>query len=143
MAFLFTELGGYMQRRRDAGKVNVDKRAAHKAWLLGLRAELEHLRACIDEIRGILRGPGVPTKRLNSDFVEMARFKFFEYDEESHFLESLTTTYRNIVHTNGMLDRLENNIGIRGNAMASMNGVSGSVDGLKGKVDAKLEAYQK
>ena len=95
------------QRRHALEQKAADERRSYKAWLTGLRAELNHIRKVIDEITPIAAGVNLPTKRINSDFLKEARLVIFKYDEDTDFLELLTTAFRDIVHTNDMLDRLE------------------------------------
>ena len=132
-----------VQRKHDAKQKAGDERRSYKAWRTGLRAELDHIQAVISEITGIIDDGHVSTKRINSDFLKEARMVIFRYDEDTDFLEQLTTAFRDIVHTNGMLDRLETGgEGIRPNVAASMRGVRASVDQLSATLDAKLTSAQ-
>ena len=113
----------------------------YQSWLAGLSAELGHIDKCIDEITPIIQGGNPSTKRMNSDFLEQARLAIFSFDVDESFLESLTNAYRDIVHTNDMLNRFEKKVEnrnmIQGNTLASMNGVKNSVSALKEKVSQK------
>ncbi len=113
----------------------------YKAWLNGLTAELNHIKKCINEISNILKKPpSISTKRMNTDFLEKARLILLGYDEDLDFLESLTNTYRDIVHSNNMLDRLENSeSNVRPNVESSIVGVLGSVHKLSDEIQAKLK----
>ena len=111
----------------------------HIAWLQGLSAELKHIGKCITEIKDILNNNGTPSKRINFDFIEKSRLTFFKLNSDVAFLECLTNTYRDIVHTNGMLDYFGNNPQTKSNVLASMQGVENSVKCLDCKVKEKLK----
>jgi hypothetical protein len=128
-------ISAWHEKRKD--------RQAYAAWLNGLLAELNHIDGCITEITQIVQ-KGIPsTKRMNSDFVKQCRLTLFGYDKDVGFLQCLTNTYRDIVHTNDMLDRFEkmaqNHNSLQPNVLASMKGVGASVSCLKCKVEAKLK----
>jgi hypothetical protein len=141
--FVITELHGYLQRKRDVAKEHAKDQKSYRGWLRALRAELHHVRGVIVEITGYVDGGDIPTKRLNYDFIEEARLAIFKHEEDEDFHEILTTAYRDIVHTNGMLDRLEHNPNLRPNVRSSMDGVLDSVDRLLTKIEAKLTLIQK
>ena len=138
-----SEVRSYRQRKRDAKKDTTDKKQSYNAWLNGLRAELNHIQDVITEITGIIDSGQVPTKRINSDFLEKARLSLPDHDTDTVFMEQLTTAFRDIVHTNGMLDRLEAATRPKpASAAASMIGVKASVDALSDTLDAKLSALK-
>ena len=117
------------------------EKKAHKLWLFGLSAELSHIQKCITEIKRVIEQRRTPTKRMNSDFVESARLAIFNYERDLEFLESLTNAYRDIVHTNEMLERLErsdNPEAFRSNASASMDGVERSIQALHALIIHKI-----
>lgn len=120
----------------------------YKAWCNGVKAEINHILKVIDEIDKILKEHGVPsTKRLNYDYLEQARVKIIMYESDLVFLEILTNAYRDIVHTNGMLDRLEEDVSkhknLIGNTQASIDGVRNSVKALNQGLDIKISAIRK
>jgi hypothetical protein len=79
-----------------------------------LSAELELIGENIREIRGVIEGGQACTKRLNTDFLEASRIDWYKTDPQRRRIKALAIVYRNVVHTNGMLDRLENpNQGIK------------------------------
>jgi len=114
---------------------------SYQGWLTGLATELRHIDKCIDEITGVIRKENPSTKRMNSDFIEQARLAIFNFERDADFLESLTNAYRDIVHTNEMLNRYENKTENRNsmlsNILASMTGVKNSVNDLKTKTEKK------
>ncbi|MFA5994240.1 MAG: hypothetical protein WC823_04745 [Parcubacteria group bacterium] len=76
---------------------------------------------------------GVPTtKRLNEDYIKSLRFKLLEFENDITFLEVITNAFRDIEHTNGMLDRLEENFKP---GDKSINNVIGCLDGVKSSVE--------
>jgi hypothetical protein len=114
----------------------------YMAWCNGVKAEINHLLKVISEISSIL-DKGIPcTKRLNHDYLEQARIKIPSFESDLKFLETLTNAYRDIIHTNNMLDRLERDFGNRpqiiGNVVASIDGVKKSVQSLNTGLDTKL-----
>jgi hypothetical protein len=130
-----------------------EDRLTYLGWLNGLSAETEHISKVIKEITTIFQSnePGVVcTKRMNHDFLEKARLAIFGYDEDVGFLETLTNAYRDVLHTNDMIDRHERAVisqsrvaeGIHGSVLASMQGVSNSVSALKAKLAEKLSKIQ-
>ncbi len=131
----------------DRRKKELEDYESHKAWLNGLAAELNHITKVIGEITTIIQGGDVSTKRLNSDFIEKARLKIFTLDMDADFLEALTNAYRDIVHTNDMLERLEkmapNHSQFVQNVISSMTGVSNSVNCLKCKNESKIKTIKK
>ena len=118
-------------------------RKDYVSWLNGLFAELKHIEACVNEISDIVQSGTPSTKRMNEDFLEESRLKFFAFDKDLAFLESLTNAYRDIVHTNAMLDRFEkmapNHAPFQPNVQASMKGVGSSISCLKCKVEQRLK----
>ncbi len=110
----------------------------YQAWLFGLSAELSHINKCIVEIEDVIQKGDVSTKRMNSDFVKAARLRIFSYDKDTEFLEMLTNAYRDIVHTNDMLERFEkrtaNKQNFQTNVLASMKGVGASVKVLQDSI---------
>jgi hypothetical protein len=105
----FVIVGVWLTARFDESDDDEKEFLEFQAWLNGLWAELRHIkrRAIVEIQRHNLNKGVASTKRLNSDFIERSRLALFEYDEDACFLEALTNAYRDIVHTNGMLDRLE------------------------------------
>lgn len=128
----------YKKKRNDSDN--------YRAWMNGLLAELTHISGCIDEIRGFASKNQVPTKRMNSDFIEKARMVLINYNTDKSFFIILTNCYRDIVHTNDMLNRLERYsaeknpdfIGFFVNVIASLNGVSGSISKLESELNNKI-----
>jgi Mg2+ and Co2+ transporter CorA len=120
-------------------------------WINALSAEIEHIKNCINEINGYLHKELIPTKRMNSDFIEKSRFVLFNYNKDKDFLVSLTTCYRDIVHTNEMLERLEdmyrethtNKLSFMNNVKSSMDGVEGSLQILEEKINNILNGKKK
>lgn len=114
----------------------------YQTWLRGLIAELKHIKGCIIEITSIVQDGNPSTKRMNSDFIQQARLMLFSLETDSDLLERLTTAYRDIVHTNDMLDRYEkkaeNKHMIQPNVLASMKGVESSIDSLDNLITTKL-----
>ena len=76
-------------------------------WRKGLLAELGKVYDDIIEAKREISAGRAYTKRLNSDFLESSRLAWCECDSRVTFLALLSNAYRDIVHTNGMLDRLE------------------------------------
>jgi hypothetical protein len=87
-----------------------ERKARHsfQAWLHAVLAELRHITKTIDHL--LDETPKFDAKgmasaeRMNSDLLEKARLAIFEYDSDDRLLESLTTFYRFVVHTNTMLN---------------------------------------
>src|SRR5438034_3734158 len=83
------------------------------SWLRGLIPESEFLISCVDELhpafQQMLAGgpPIVPTKQLNSDFLAAARIGIMEHPRSVILFPRLTSTYRDVVHTNDMMSRFE------------------------------------
>ena len=124
-----------------------EDRVTYFGWLNGLSAETEHIKKVIQEITGILRAGGICTKRINHDFLEKSRLVIFAYDEDTHFLETLTNAYRDVVHTNDMIDRHERLAASNqtegattfvANVLASMEGVGNSINALQALLQNKL-----
>ena len=131
----------------DKRKKELEDYETRKAWLNGLTAELNHITKVINEITTIVQSGSPSTKRLNSDFIAEARLKIFTYNMDVEFLECLTNAYRDIIHTNGMLKRLEdmvpNHSQFCANVLASMTGVSNSVNCLKCNNENKIKNIKK
>jgi hypothetical protein len=137
---------------REKRKKQRDDLRAYLGWLHGLEAETDHLKKVILEITGIMQAiqpGGLCTKRLNHDFLEKARMAIFGYDVDAGFLETLTNAYRDVVHTNDMIERHEQAVmnnrdtaGIHGSVLASMQGVNNSVEALRVKLSEKLKTNQ-
>jgi hypothetical protein len=127
----------YKKKRDDSDK--------YRAWMNGLLAELTHISGCIAEIKGFASKNQVPTKRLNSDFIEKARMVLIDYNTDKSFFIILTNCYRDIVHTNDMLNRLENNpaLGFFANVIDSLNGVSGSIINLEKELNNTMAKKNK
>jgi hypothetical protein len=131
----------------DRCKKKKEERETYFAWINGLSAELNHLKNCTTEIRGYLDTNQIPTKRLNDDFIEKARLVLFSYNKDIHFLESLTTCYRDVVHTNEMLNRLERifletnttNLPFSRNVISSIDGVNRSISALGVNISSEIK----
>jgi len=119
------------------------KKKNYTHLLYGIKAEDSHLLKVIEEIKGILDRGLSSTKRLNFDFLQSTRFKALEFDEDIEFSEILTNAYRDIDHTNDMLNRLEfipeMGTSFINNVKASMIGVERSIIKLNEKVDLKIK----
>lgn len=119
------------------------ERQQHTSWLHGLLAEIAHIDGCINEISTITASGKPSTKRLNSDFFAQSRLVLFAYDKDVVFLQSLTNAFRDIVHTNDMLDRFErmapNHLSFAPNTQASLSGVHNSILSLKQIIEKKLK----
>lgn len=130
------------EKQRDAEK----KEQNYKSLLLGIKAEVNHILKVITELDSILTEGIASTKRLNQDYLQSSRFKIIEFDSDLDFMEILTNAYRDIDHTNGMLDRLEFSLAsgnfFIGNVRASLFGVQSSIKKLKESLDKKLEQFQ-
>ena len=118
------------------------------SWCSGVLAEIRHLLKVVDEIKDILDRRGVPsTKRLNHDYLEQARIKVIDFEDDLILLESLTNAYRDIVHTNDMLDRLERDFETKpsflSNVVSSMVGVKNSLVALQANVVKSKDALKK
>lgn len=116
------------------------------SWLKGMEAEINHLVNVLTELDGILEKGNITTKRLNYDYIQSSRFKIIEFENDINFLEILTNAYRDIEHTNGMLDRLEYTFKpgdpFINNVIASLKGVRASIKKLKEKLDIKLKEIE-
>ncbi len=132
----------FLNDKKETEKIKANNHQKHLAWLKGIKAEINHLIKVIDEIYKILEDQNVPsTKRLNYDYLQNARLKILEFDTDINFLEILTNAYRDIDHTNGMLDRLEQyglNCPFIENVKGSLIGAKNSVLSLNKTVDNKL-----
>jgi hypothetical protein len=119
----------------------------YKGWCNGVRAEINHLIKVIDEISSILKENVPSTKRLNHDYLEQARIRIVDFESDISFIESLTNAYRDVVHTNEMLNRLESNFEKSPNSIAnvkaSMDGVKNSIQALNTKLDVKIKEIKK
>jgi len=128
-------ISAWHEKRKD--------RQTYTSWLNGLLAELKHIDGCITMINQIVQTGSPSTKRMNSDFVEQSRLTLFGYDKDVDFLQCLTNAYRDLLHTNDMLDRFEtmapNHTSFQPNMLACMKGVGASVSCLKCKVETKLK----
>lgn len=158
----------------DSHKAKQSKHEEYLAWLRGLKIECKHVVSCIDEVKdgeagfvSIKEGKffGCITKRLNEDLFQRARIEVIRHPRSCVLQEPLTTAYRDIVHTNGMMDRYEQKyhclvekvtlakpgdelpdtrneiLGILDPTIAALNGVRGSVENLRKIVEEqdKLE----
>ena len=82
----------------------------YASWLRGLIPECEFLLQCVDELQPAFSTGGqvtIPTKRFNYDFLGAARTEMIKHPRSITLFPRLTAAYRNIVHTNDMMDRLE------------------------------------
>ena len=133
----------YTARQNKIAKYN-----GYKSWCNGVQAEINHLMAVMNELDDVLKNMQVPpTKRLNHDYLEQARIKIIEYESDLEFLEILTNAYRDVVHTNDMLDRLEKDFATRpqviNNVIASVKGVRASMTNLNVRLELKIEGLSK
>lgn len=129
-------------------QAKIAKYNGYKAWCNGVQAEVNHLNEVMNELDDVLKNMQVPpTKRLNHDYLEQARIKIIEYESDLEFLETLTNAYRDVVHTNDMLDRLEKDFATRpqviGNVIASVKGVRASMTNLNVRLQIKINALKK
>ncbi len=113
-----------------------------KAWRIALSLELEYLLGVIVDLMKDVKGHGYSIKRLNDDFLEDARLKGYTFDVCPTFLKRLAAAYRDVVHTNSVLDiALETyRKGLVNDApgLESLDGVSKSIKALKKYLDRKL-----
>jgi len=94
--------------RNEAYKRSLAAHNAYISWLRGLVPECEFLLTCLDELEPLAVTAGqVVTKRFNYDFLAAARIEMIKHPRSVVLFPKLTTAYRNIVHTNDMMDRLE------------------------------------
>lgn len=78
----------------------------HKNLIAALLVELRHLDRVMGEIKGdVIDAYGICWKRMNIDVLGNIRVSLAEYGDMV-FLELLADTYRDVIHTNEMLDRL-------------------------------------
>ena len=100
----------------DSHKAKQAKHEEYLAWLRGIKIECKHVVSCIDEVKdgqggfvSIAEGKssGCITKRLNEDLLQRARIEVIHHPRSCVLQEPLTTAYRDVVHTNGMMDRYE------------------------------------
>src|SRR5213592_26410 len=82
---------------------------AYVSWLRGLIPECEFLLTCLDELQPAFTSGhiAIPTKRFNYDFLAAARIEMMKHPRSAVLFPKLTAAYRNVVHTNDMMDRLE------------------------------------
>jgi len=119
-------------------------------WLRGIIPECEYIVVCVDELATPFvdtmagRILACATKRLNSDFLEAARLGILKHPRGANVFLPLTTAYRNVTHTNEMMDRAEQELarargsqnphaiigGIFGSTIASLNVTRGSLTDL-------------
>ncbi len=125
-----------------------------KAWFNGIKAEINHLMKVSNSIKDVLKSNLTCTLRLNHDYLENARLRITEFESDINFIESLSDTYREIVHTNGMLDILykdyeknQNDKETVGNAFdilrKCISDINGRLNDLRLKVDNKIENLRK
>ena len=83
------------------------------SWLRGLIPECKYITSTIDEVAPLYRamlngaGPQCPTKHLNADFPGAARFGVMKHPRGMMLFKPLTSAYRDVVHTNEMMTRFE------------------------------------
>lgn len=126
----------------EGWKRKMTRHERHRAWINGVSAEILHLEKVIEEIDSIIK-TDISTKRLNHDFIEHSRLAVTEYESDKRFIELLTNVYRDIVHTNDMLQRLEHSKAHRPNVQNSVRGVRNSVLALKEALERKDKALKK
>ena len=102
----------------DSFRGRVAQHEDYLAWLRGLKIECEHIISCIKQVRDgeagyaavlELNQLGCPTKKLNHDLLQAARLAVIRHPRSCVLQELLTTAYRDVDHTNGMMDRYEQN----------------------------------
>jgi hypothetical protein len=96
--------------RNEAHKRSLSAHNAYASWLRGLIPECEFLLTCLDELQpAFFTGDqvAIPTKRFNNDFLAAARIEMMKHPRSEVLLPKLTPAYRNVTHTNEMMDRLE------------------------------------
>jgi hypothetical protein len=113
-----------------------------RAWRTALAIELEYLLEVIDELTMNVNGSGYSIKRLNDDFLQDARLKGYTFDVRPKFLKRLAAAYRDVVHTNSVLDLAmvvkRPSSPESDTAKASLDAVGKSIRKLKNCVDPKL-----
>jgi uncharacterized membrane protein YgaE (UPF0421/DUF939 family) len=135
-SFLIFIISDALRNHQDKLK---NKKKYH-SWINGAKAEINHLLKVIAELKTTLNR-GVPTtKRLNEDYIKSLRFKLLEFENDITFLEVITNAFRDIEHTNGMLDRLEENFKP---GDKSINNVIGCLDGVKTSVEKLKDILNK
>lgn len=143
IANLLAVYGNY----RSTIRVERDKRNKKRSALRnGLLAEIIHVDYVIGEIMLVMsQSHQVCTKRINSDVVGGLRLVLPEYEDDLEFLVRLTNAYRDIVHTNNMLDDLEvaNTPGNQTKFSQLFPSVIASLKGAKGSVEAVREKLEK
>ena len=96
--------------RNEAYKRSLAAHNEYVSWLRGLIPECEFLLSCLDELQPAFLRSGqvaIPTKRFNYDFLATARIEMMKHPRSVVLFPKLTAAYRNVVHTNDMMDRLE------------------------------------
>ena len=101
----------YDRYRRD-----LEAHESWVSWITALRDEVKHELASLKEMESGFDAMkqtgqlGAVTKRFNEDFFQMARSRIIDHIRSPHVFPALTKTYRDTTHTNGMLDRFEDQI---------------------------------
>jgi len=96
--------------RNDQYRRALRSHSEYASWLRGLIPECEFLLQCVDELQPAFFTGGqvsIPTKRFNYDFLGAARTEMIKHPRSVVLFPRLTAAYRNIMHTNEMMDRLE------------------------------------
>lgn len=96
--------------RNEAYKRSLARHNAYISWLRGLIPECKFLLTCLDELQPAFFTGGqvaIPTKRFNADFLAAARIEMMKHPRSVILFPKLTAAYRNVAHTNEMMDRLE------------------------------------
>lgn len=111
--------------RNEAYKRSLAAHNAYVSWLRGLIPECEFLLACLEELRPAFFTTGqvaIPTKRFNYDFLAAARIEIMKHPRSVVLFPKLTAAYRDVVHTNDMMDRLErSSLELHSSTMAEFN----------------------
>jgi hypothetical protein len=109
-AFAVAVLSLLFTFRNETYKRSLAAHNAYVSWLRGLIPECEFLLTCLDELQPAFFTGGqvaIPTKRFNYDFLAAARIEIMKHPRSVVLFPKLTAAYRNVVHTNHMMDRLE------------------------------------
>lgn len=97
----------------DRYKKSLDEHQYWTAWITALKSEVTHQLSSLSEIDSAFQQMnarkqlGGVTKRFNDDLFETARKQIIQHQRSPHVFTLLTRTYRDVAHTNAMLDRFE------------------------------------
>ena len=129
-------LAGWAYQRFTA---QTEKWESFRGWINALFIEIEHERRTLTQINGVLHSPSAPTKRFNDDLFAAGKSELISFERAPNFFGQLTRAYRDLKHTNAMLDRLESyreahptqtDEGIREPCKKCMGGVTDSLNAL-------------